>query len=75
MPCDSDAWLDRPTDWPTVTNQICSSNWLYHSRPKCVKVQNIRQFSFSSCFETTLWGEFEIRFLQQSGTRVVSLPW
>ncbi|KAF8541034.1 hypothetical protein BDD12DRAFT_830974 [Trichophaea hybrida] len=49
-----------------ITNQICSSNWLYYSRPRTVKMKNIRQFSFSSSFETDLWRDFELRFLQPS---------
>jgi len=54
-----------------VTNQICSSNWIYCSRPNGVRIKNIRQFSFSSCFETTLWRDFELRFLQQSGMNLI----
>lgn len=45
-----------------VTSQI-SSSWMYYNRPNCVIVKNIRQFSFSSCFETKVLRDFELQFL------------
>ncbi|KAA8905047.1 hypothetical protein FN846DRAFT_11491 [Sphaerosporella brunnea] len=51
-----------------ITHQICQSNWLSYSQraPNCVRMKNIRQFSFSSSFETNMWRDFELRFLQDS---------
>jgi len=60
---------DDATIWTSfITNQICTPNWLYYrdSRSKTVMVRNIRQFSFSSFFETSMKREFELRFQQAS---------
>lgn len=63
----------RPTtNTSTVTNQINTPGWMYRSK-SAVHVKNIRQFSFSSCFETNLWMDFELRFLQTSGWFSLSL--
>jgi hypothetical protein len=51
-----------------VTHQISQPNWLsYHRDPKTVRMKNVRVFSFSSCFETNLRRDFELRFLQPNG--------
>lgn len=45
-----------------ITHQICQSNWMKYGGPNCVKLKNIRQFSFSSCFESDLHRDFDLWF-------------
>lgn len=49
-----------------ITQQICQTGWLQYIRPRTVRMRNIRQFSFSSCFDTERCSDFELRFLQSA---------
>lgn len=52
-----------------ITNQICTSDWMYYAHPNTVMVKNIRQFSFSSFFETNRWRDFGLKFHMPNDAR------
>lgn len=45
-----------------ITKQICSADWMYSAGPNTLMVKNIRQYSFSSSFETDFWRDYKLRF-------------
>jgi len=52
-----------------ITHQIYTADWMFYSGPSSVVVKDIRQFSFSSSFDTEFRSQFELKFIVPEDAR------